>query len=338
MNTKGLILERLREEKYINDCINNALYEVFTLNEEVSIDNIKEKAKEYLERLKTEYNSLSDSGKKKLKRTAVITLLGLIGLNGGLEPDLKADTEDVNHAKIELSAMADDILDSDEFKTVKINNPYEKAETNKTKKVNSGKFVRPNPKDTEISDKLLNHLKTFEGFRSKAYDLGDGAITIGYGHAIFKDRNRTDNHKTYDFLPRYEDIKIGKTSITKEQAEILLRDDYAEAKKGLDKIFNDWQAQGIEFYITQEMYDAMISLIFNTGINNFRKGDVIALIKKGPEHYDEAMAEIKKTSDNLFKKYPGLKTRRKSESGLFNLGIKKLANSIKDKVFDRLRG
>ncbi len=133
MNTKALILEQLREELYIRDCVTNTINEVFTLNEEFSIENIKQKAEEYFERLKAEYNSLSDSGKKKLKRAAVISLLGLIGLNGGLEPDLKADTTDVNHAKVELSAMADDILDSDEFKTVKINNPYEKTKPKKAK-------------------------------------------------------------------------------------------------------------------------------------------------------------------------------------------------------------
>lgn len=333
MTTKTLILERLREENYIKDYVTNTINEVFTLNEEVSIDNIKEKAEDFFERLKYEYNSLSDSGKKKLKRAAVISLLGLIGLNGGLEPELKADSDEAYQAKLELTGIADDILDSDDSKPVKINNPYNKTKVAKT---NTNRFVRPNPENNEISDELLAHLKTYEGFRSKAYDLGDGAITIGYGHAIFKNSNKGDNHKKYNFLPDYKNIVVGRTSITKDQAEILLRDDYAEAKKGLDRIFDDWESKGIEFYITQEMYDAMISLIFNTGIDNFRKGKVIELIKKGPEHYDEAMAEIKKTSGNLFRKYPGLKTRRNSESSLFNMGIKDLADNIKNKVFNKM--
>jgi coenzyme F420-reducing hydrogenase delta subunit len=133
LNTRTFISDRLREEFYIKECVNNTINEVFILNEGVSIDNIKEKAKEYFEKLKKEYDSLSDSGKKKLKNLAVISLLGTIGLSGGLEPDLKADTTDVNHAKVELSNMADDILDSDEFKSVKINNPYDKTKSKKDK-------------------------------------------------------------------------------------------------------------------------------------------------------------------------------------------------------------
>lgn len=131
MNTKALITERLREELYIRECVTNTINEVFTLNEKISIDNIKEKAEQYFERLKAEYNSLSDSGKKKLKRTAVISLLGLIGLNGGLEPDLKTDTEDSYQAKLEISSIADDVLDSDKTKTVKINTPHEKTKIDK---------------------------------------------------------------------------------------------------------------------------------------------------------------------------------------------------------------
>jgi hypothetical protein len=51
--------------------------------------------------------------------------------------------------------------------------------------------------------------------------LGDGAYTIGYGHAVFKDPSRGDNGGKYDFLPKYNKIVPGKTRITPKQAEIL---------------------------------------------------------------------------------------------------------------------
>jgi GH24 family phage-related lysozyme (muramidase) len=176
----------------------------------------------------------------------------------------------------------------------------------------------------EVSPDLIGHLKYEEGsIYDKgepvltAYDLGDGAYTIGYGHAIFSNPRRGDNGGKYKFLPKYNKITPGRTTITKEQAEILLNDDIQIATESLNKILNDWEEQGIKPKISQGMYNSMISLIFNMGITNFRKSDFIQLVKQNK--LEEAREEIKNISSNLFRKYPGLKIRRENEYGMFKL-------------------
>jgi GH24 family phage-related lysozyme (muramidase) len=174
----------------------------------------------------------------------------------------------------------------------------------------------------QVSPDLIDHLKNEEGsIYDKgepvltAYDLGDGAYTIGYGHAVFRNPRRGDNGGKYKFLPKYSKIRPGKTKITKEQAEILLNDDIQIATESLNKILNDWEEQGIKPNITQGMYNSMVSLIFNMGITNFRRSDFIQLVKRN--RLEEAREEIKNISSNLFRKYPGLKVRRENEYEMF---------------------
>jgi GH24 family phage-related lysozyme (muramidase) len=152
----------------------------------------------------------------------------------------------------------------------------------------------------DYSDSLTNLVKGEEGLRLKAYKLGDGMVTIGYGHAEKKGQT--------ELVP-------GKTTITKKESEILLKNDLEYSKKALNRILDSWDESGVEVEITQGMYDSMVSMIYNMGIGNFRRSDFIQLVKKG--ELDKASEEIKQTSSNLFNKYPGLKKRRNKEYKLF---------------------
>lgn len=163
------------------------------------------------------------------------------------------------------------------------------------------KYINP----TEYSDTLVEFLKHEEGsIKDKgepvltAYNIGDGMITIGYGHA-----ESTRNTKMIS----------GKTKITKDQAIDLLIEDINEAQSQLDEILNTWKKEGIEINITQGMYDSMISMIYNMGIGNFRKTDFIQLVKQNK--YKEAQEKIKTTMIS----YPGHVHRRNKESILFGL-------------------
>ena len=174
-----------------------------------------------------------------------------------------------------------------------------------------------------VSQTLIDSLKREEGIGGKpvltAYDLGDGAYTIGYGHAVFANPDRGDNGGKYDFLPKYNKIIPGKTTITPEQAEILLKDDVKIASDGLDRLLNNWKSKGINPKINQPMYDAMVSMIYNMGIENFRLTEFIQLVKKG--QFKAAAEEIKTTSQQMFNKYPGLEVRRSRESEMFKSGL-----------------
>jgi GH24 family phage-related lysozyme (muramidase) len=166
------------------------------------------------------------------------------------------------------------------------------------------------------SPNLIDHLKYEEGSivnkgepNLVAYNLGDGAYTIGYGHAIFP-----DEEESFNFLPRYSKIKSGKTKITKENAETLLKDDLRESESIINRILNQWEQKGIKPPITQGMYDAMVSMSFNMG-RGIRTSKFIQAVKQSD--FDLARKLILTTSENLFNDFPGLEPRRKKESEMF---------------------
>lgn len=175
----------------------------------------------------------------------------------------------------------------------------------------------PSIRIRKSSESLRSHLKYEEGSITHkgepslvAYNLGDGAYTIGWGHAIFP-----NEQEGFDFLPSYENIIPKKTRITKQNAEELLNDDIREAESIINRILDQWEKDGIEVEINQNMYDAMVSMAFNIG-PKIRKTRFIRAIKNGD--YEGASNYILTTSSGSFDVYPGLKTRREREYKMFN--------------------
>lgn len=172
------------------------------------------------------------------------------------------------------------------------------------------------PRIRKSSSSLIDHLKYEEGSivnkgqpNLVAYDLGDGAYTIGYGHAIFPNEK-----ESFEFLPRYSKIRPGRTRITKDNAETLLKDDLRESESIINRILNQWEQKGIKPSITQGMYDAMVSMSFNMG-RGIRTSKFIQAVKQSD--FDLARKLILTTSENLFNDFPGLELRRKKESEMF---------------------
>lgn len=239
----------------------------------------KEDAIKYIEKVKNKIENLPSDLKKKIVKYIAYSLLGLLSLKQiekYLDPPLQSAVE--------------------------------------TEKEFIKKVIPPRIRKS--SEGLIDHLKYEEGsIRHKgqpnlvAYDLGDGAYTIGYGHAIFP-----DEQEGFDFLPRYSKIIPGRTKITKEDAEKLLKDDMREAESIVNRILDQWEDKGIKPPITQGMYDAMVSMSFNMG-RGIRTSDFIQAVKRGD--FDLARKLILTTSENLFDEFPGLKSRRKKESEMF---------------------
>jgi GH24 family phage-related lysozyme (muramidase) len=236
----------------------------------------KEDAKEYLSILKNKIKELPTELKKKIIRYVMYSFLGLLSLNqiqSSLEPTLQ-------------------------------------------KAVETEKQVFVQPRIRQSSDDLYNHLKYEEGSIInkgepvlRAYDLGDGAYTIGYGHAIFEDED-----EGYEFLPSYEKIVPNITKITKEQAETLLKDDIKIAEGIVNEFLNDWEEQGIKPKLTQGMYNTLISMTYNMG-RGIRTADFIQAIKRGD--LELAKEQIAQTSKHMFNKFPGLEARRAKEAKMF---------------------
>jgi lysozyme len=136
----------------------------------------------------------------------------------------------------------------------------------------------------------IAHFKKWEGIRYKAYKDSAGLWTTGIGHLIKSN----------------EQYLITKTLTEAEVMELFYKD-IAAARSVVNK--------KIKVPITQGLYNALLSLAFNTGtIYNF----IIQLVESGD------MAALKKrwlttaiTVNNGKKVVQGLKNRRADEIKLF---------------------
>ena len=152
----------------------------------------------------------------------------------------------------------------------------------------------------KASQKYFDAIKEFEGDPRKrsegvkqpiltAYDDGTGVMTIGYGHT--------------------EGVKKGDT-VTKQEALKLLYIDSTEAANCVRRFLNGWKSQGLESHkLTQGEFDALVSLVFNSGCEAVRESDFIQLLKKGEN--EKAGTSIKNYRSG------GLESRREAESKMF---------------------
>lgn len=154
------------------------------------------------------------------------------------------------------------------------------------------------PLDMHISHEGKEHIKSHEKLKLTAYALGDGKITVGYGHA-------EDIHKS----------KLHKGSkISEKTANKLFKKDLKNAEDGVKRMFRDWKKEGINITVTQDQFDVLVSLAFNMGVTGLRQSDFIKELKKG--HLEKAGKLIKKTGINPdFEE--GLNARREIESDTF---------------------
>lgn len=159
------------------------------------------------------------------------------------------------------------------------------------------------------SQEFWDNIKVDEGLEGtngkpalKAYTLGDGKVTIGWGHA------EPIETSTY---------RVGET-ITRQEAQSYLEKDAAIAADCVRGIFTQWKNEGLETYMTtQSMFDVLVSIAFNAGCTGLRKSDFIKLVKVGK--YKEAAEML----PNDTKMMPGnnldagVRNRRNKEAGRF---------------------
>lgn len=154
------------------------------------------------------------------------------------------------------------------------------------------------PINMSISKKCIEHIKSHEKLKLKAYDIGDGKITVGYGHAESIGKSA---------------FKIGQI-ISEKIADDLLKKDLETAEDGVKRIFKQWKEQNINIKLTQGQFDAMISMAFNMGVSNLRTSDFIQALKN--KNLTRA-AELIKTTNIDEEKFPGLTDRREQEYNMF---------------------
>lgn len=133
------------------------------------------------------------------------------------------------------------------------------------------------------SERIIKFIKSFEKLNLSLYNDGFGNLTIGYGHKILSGES-------------YKKISL-------QQAEQILKSDIKEVETFLHK--------NITAKLTQNQFDALVSLTFNIGKGNLMKTELFkavnaANLKKANEVFPQTFVEI-----------ASLASRRKLEAGIF---------------------
>lgn len=173
-------------------------------------------------------------------------------------------------------------------------------DASKTDKVKVSSLKMKDPSKMKASFSLYKFLKNEEGLKGQpvlvAYQKKGDVPTIGYGHTT--------------------NVKLGQ-KINNRQAEKFLKEDIETAERCVKNIFAEWRNKGSIINLTQSMFDALVSLVFNSGCGSLRGTDkpneLIDSIKNKKFH--EVPSKIKKFS--LKSGFGGISNRRERESALF---------------------
>lgn len=162
-----------------------------------------------------------------------------------------------------------------------------------------------------ISQSGIDLIKSFEGFRAKAYKAvsTEKYYTIGYGH--------------YG-----SDVKADQT-VTEKQGEDLLKTDLAVAVKHV----NTFQAK---YNFNQNQFDALVSFAYNIG-------SITQLTARGTRTIVQISAKFPAYNKSGGKTIPGLTKRRAKEKQLFDKAVEQTVayypkySGTSDSVVDALK-
>ena len=140
----------------------------------------------------------------------------------------------------------------------------------------------------------LTEIKNSEGLELKAYKRKGDVWTIGYGSTYYEDNTR---------------IKQGDV-ITLERAESLL-------KLKVEKEYLPQLKSIIKANLNDNQFSAMLSLIYNIGVGNLLKSNLLRLVNKNPNDASIKDAWLVQNIriGSQFEK--GLRLRRKREVELY---------------------
>lgn len=136
-------------------------------------------------------------------------------------------------------------------------------------------------------------IKQFEGFFTKAYVCPAGVVTIGFGSTMWMDGKK---------------IKMGEI-ISMDGAEKLLAWELTKKSSAL-----------IGLNLSQQQFDACLSLIYNIGVGNFNKSTLLKKIKANPNDAticDEFKKWNKARVNGQLIELKGLTRRRDAEQKLY---------------------
>ena len=137
-----------------------------------------------------------------------------------------------------------------------------------------------------ISNNGIELIKQFEGLRLEVYQCTAGVWTIGWGHT--------------------SGVKQG-DKITTEQALDFLRSDLEKFENVINNL--------VTVELNQNQYDALVSFVFNIGINAFKQSTMLKFLNAG--HFSLAAGQFDRWVKCNGITLEGLVKRRKAEKELF---------------------
>lgn len=146
-----------------------------------------------------------------------------------------------------------------------------------------------------LSTAGVDLIKQFEGFSSTAY-VDNTQYSIGYGSGTWKGQAVT---ATYPGIVTEAEAS--------EQLKILAEETFGSAVK-----------RNVRALITQQMYDAMVSLAYNIGTGGFGSSTVVADINR--QQYESAASAFNMWNKSAGTVLPALVRRRKAEEQFFLSG------------------
>jgi lysozyme len=153
------------------------------------------------------------------------------------------------------------------------------------------KFLKMPVNMLSLSDNGRREIIKHEGFRTQAYKDVAGLWTIGIGHLI----QPNEQH-------------LITATLTEKEVYEIFKADIARFEKAIREL--------VKVRITQNMYDALISLVFNIGEAAFAKSTLLRKLNEGAPK-EEVAAEFLKWNKAGGQVVAGLTKRRESEKKLF---------------------
>ncbi|GIZ16625.1 lysozyme [Capnocytophaga catalasegens] len=144
-----------------------------------------------------------------------------------------------------------------------------------------------------ISEYGLMFIRKWEGFRAKPYIDSSGMATIGYG---------------FTFYPNGTKVTMQDKPISQREGIRIFKIIVKNYEKAVNKL--------IKVPISQNQFDALVSLCYNIGVGNFQKSALVSLVNKNPNS-PEIANEFQKFVFANGKKLQGLVNRRADEARLY---------------------
>ena len=160
----------------------------------------------------------------------------------------------------------------------------------------------------EPSTKALDIIRFFEASnkcRLKAYLDTGGVPTIGWGTTAY---------------PNGKKVKLGDTC-TEDEANQWLSHDVKDSVASINRL--------VKVQISQPMFDALVSFVYNLGTGQFAKSTLLKLINSS--NFTDAADQFPRWRFDNGKEQAGLSKRRAAEQKLFMQGVKQIRNSCKHK-------